>query len=324
MKNAFRGLVRLGCLRLRFGPGLLALLLLLVARPVARAQELLAEVSVTTQNVTVTDPTLINQMQADMQAFLNARAWTTQTYLPAERIRLKLFVGITQIPQTGTYRATMRLLSSRPVYGTGYDTNVISIVDRNFIFNYSPQQPLNFSPNSFSSNLSSLLSFYAYLTIGLDRDTFSPLGGTPYYDQARNIMTFSASQTATTGEQDGDWQYDGPTSRNRAALLTSLSDPQLEAFRTGLYGYYRLGLDRFIEQPVEARAAVFTALTGVQKAVVQRPNNVFARAFFDAKADEIANIFRTSPDQRQKQQLVTMLTEIDSGNSAKYQTMLKQ
>lgn len=305
------------------GQWLLALLLPLLAVPAVRAQELLAEVSVTTQNVTITDPSLINQMQNDMQSFLNSRAWTTQTYLPGERIRLKMFVGITEIPQTGTYRATMRLLSTRPVYGTGYDTNVISIVDRNFVFNYSPQQPLAFSPNSFVSNLSSLLSFYAYLTIGIDRDTFSPLGGTLYYDQARNIMTFSASQTATSGEQDDDWRYDGPTSRNRAALLTSLNDPQLEAFRTGLYGYYRLGLDNFIERPAEARAAVFTALSGVQKAVVQRPNNVFARAFFDAKADEIANIFRTSPDQRQKQQLVTMLSEVDSGNSAKYQTMLK-
>ncbi len=305
------------------GQGLLALLLPLLAATNARAQELAAEVSVTAQNVTITDPSLITQMQNDMQSFLNSRAWTTQAYLPNERIRVKMFVGITKIPQTGTYQATMRLLSTRPVYGTGYETNVVSIVDRNFIFNYSPQQPLAFSPNSFVSNLSSLLSFYAYLTIGIDRDTFSPFGGTPYYDQARNIMTYSASQTTTSGEQDDDWRYDGPTSRNRAALLTALSDPQLEAFRSGLYSYYRLGLDNFVERPAEARAAVFTALSGVQKAVVQRPNNVFARAFFDAKADEIANIFRTSPDQRQKQQLVTMLSEVDSGNSAKYQTMLK-
>lgn len=305
-------------------PRLLVLLLLLgLACPVAQAQELLAEVTVTAQNVTITDPSLISQMQNDMQNLLNRRAWTSQTYRPEERIRMKLFVGITEIPQTGFYRATMRLVSTRPVYGTGYDTNVISLVDRNFVFNYSPQQPLDFSPNSFVSNLSSLLGFYAYLTIGLDRDTFSRLGGTPYYDQARNIQNYSASQTFPTGDQDEGWRDDGPTSRNRASLLSSLSDPQLEAFRTGLYEYYRLGLDVFIERPEAARTAVFGALSGVQKAIILRPNTPFARAFFDAKADEIANIFRTSPDQRQKQQLVTMLTEIDSGNAAKYQTVLK-
>lgn len=305
-------------------PALLGLLLfLLVAGPAARAQELLAQVTVTAQNVTITDPSLVQQMQNDMQSFLNTRAWTNQTYRPEERIQLKLFVGITEIPQSGYYKATMRLVSTRPVYGTGYDTNVISLVDRNFAFNYTPQQPLDFSPNSFVSNLSSLLGFYAYLTIGLDRDTFARLGGTPYYDQARNVISYSSSQTAAGGEQDQGWRDDGPTSRNRASLLASLSDPQLEAFRTGLYEYYRLGLDTFAEKPEDARTAVFTALSGVQKAVVLRPNTAFARAFFDAKADEIANIFRTSTNQQQKQQLVAMLSEVDSGNAAKYQTVLK-
>lgn len=300
----------------------LTLLLVLTTGLAARAQELLAEVAVTTQNVTITDPGLITQMQNDMQSFLNTRHWTTQTYRPEERIRLKVFVGITEVPQTGYYKATMRLVSTRPVFGTGYDTNVISLVDRNFAFNYTPQQPLDFSPNSFVSNLSSLLGFYAYLTIGLDRDTFARLGGTPYYDQARNIVTYSSSQTSAGGEQDEGWRDAGPTSRNRASLLATLSDPQLEAFRTGLYQYYRLGLDTFIEKPEDARAAVFTALSGVQKAVLLRPNTTFARFFFDAKADEIASIFRTSPNQQQKQQLVTMLTEVDSQNAAKYQTVL--
>jgi hypothetical protein len=298
-------------------------LLLLGVRPAAHAQELLAEVAVTTQNVTITDPTLINQMQSEMQSFLNTRSWTTQAYAPGERIRLKVFIGITEA-EGGYYKSTMRLISTRPVYGTGYDTNVISIVDRNFVFSYTPGQALTFSPNSFVSNLSSLLSFYAYLTIGLDRDTFARLGGTQYYDQARNIVNYSASQSSTNGEQDSGWRDDGPTSRSRASLLASLSDPQLEAFRTGMYGYYRLGLDTFIEKPEESRTAVFTALSGVQKAVVLRPNTAFARAFFDAKADEIANIFRTSTNQQQKQQLVSMLTEVDSGNAAKYQTVLKQ
>ena len=294
--------------------------LLLAAGPAARAQELLAEVRVSTENVTISDPTLVTQMQNDIRTFLNSRAWTTQTYRPEERIRLKIFIGITAIPQNGTYNATMRLISTRPVYGTGYDTNVISIVDRNFNFNYSPQTPLDFSANSFVSNLSSLLGYYAYFVIGLDRDTFARLGGTPYYELARNVVNYSANQTQTN-ETDEGWR--GTGSRERHFLLDNITDPQLEAFRTGLYGYYRQGMDLFIEKPDEARASVMAALSGIQKAAITRPSTLFARAFFDAKSDEIANIFRTSQDQQQKQQLVTMLTEVDPTNSAKYQTVLK-
>ena len=294
--------------------------LLLAAASAAYAQELLAEVRVSTENVTISDPTLVTQMQNDIRTFLNSRAWTTQTYRPEERIRLKIFIGITTIPQNGTYNATMRLISTRPVYGTGYDTNVISIVDRNFNFNYSPQTPLDFSANSFVSNLSSLLGYYAYLVIGLDRDTFVRLGGTPYYELARNVVNYSANQTQTN-ETDEGWR--GTGSRERHFLLDNITDPQLEAFRTGLYGYYRQGMDLFIEKPDEARASVMAALSGIQKAAITRPSTLFARAFFDAKSDEIANIFRTSQDQQQKQQLVTMLTEVDPTNSAKYQTVLK-
>jgi hypothetical protein len=299
---------------------LLPMFLLLAAGPAARAQELLAEVQVTTQNVTITDPTIVTQMQNDIRNLLNSRSWTTQAYRPEERIRLRIFIGITEIPQNGTYRSTMRLISTRPVYGTGYETNVISVVDRSFNFNYSPQNPLDFSPNSFVSNLSSLLGYYAYMVIGIDRDTFSRLGGTQYYELARNVVNYTANQTSTN-EPDEGWRGNG--SRERHFLLDNITDPQFESFRTGLYAYYRQGLDLFIEKPDEARASVMTALTGIQQAAVTRPGTLFARAFFDAKSDEIANIFRTSQDQRLKQQLVTMLTEVDPTNSAKYQTVLK-
>lgn len=295
--------------------------LLLLAGPTARAQELLAEVRVSTENVTISDPTIVTSMQNDIRTFLNNRAWTTQTYRPEERIRLKIFIGITAIPQNGTYSTTMRLISTRPVYGTGYETNVVSIVDRNFNFNYSQQNPLDFSPNSFVSNLSSLLGYYAYLVIGIDRDTYARLGGTPYYELARNVVNYSANQTQTN-ETDEGWRGSG--SRERHFILDNLTDPQLEAFRTGLYGYYRQGMDIFIEKPEEARTSVMAALMGVQKAALTRPGTLFARAFFDAKSDEIANIFRTSQDQQQKQQLVTMLTEVDPTNSAKYQTILSR
>jgi hypothetical protein len=300
---------------------LCCLLLIVMAGP-SQAQELNAQVAITLENVTITDPTLVAQLQKDMTAFLNTRTWTRQTYLQNQvdgRIKLRIFVGITGIPQNGTYQTTMRLIATRPVFGTGYETNVLSINDRNFNFNYAPNgQQLDYSPGNFVNNLSSLLAFYAYMVIGADQDTFSKLGGTTYYDQARNILQYSANQTVTN-ESDEGWR--DTSSRNRYWLLNNLTDPQLEAFRTSLYAYYRQGMDVFIEKPDEARASIMAALTGIQKANTVRPSTLFVRAFFDAKADEITNIFRTSTDAQQKQQLIALLTDVDPGNLAKYQTV---
>jgi hypothetical protein len=293
---------------------------LLVGRP-GRAQELNATVEVTLQNVTITDPSLVNQMQSEIRRILNETVWTTQTYRPNERINLKMFVGITNIPQAGTYLATMRLIATRPVYGTSYETNVLSLTDRDFIFNFTPTTPLLFSrgTNSFTSNLASLLGFYSYIVIGTDQDSFARLGGSPYYDQARLIVQYSNGQTTTANESDNGWSDSRPN--NRYWLLNNLQDPQLEAFRTALYAYYRQGLDVFIEKPEDARTSIVSALNGIQKANALRPGTLFVRAFFNAKADEIVNIFRTSTPQ-QKQQLVTMLSDADPDGLAKYQTLL--
>ncbi|AMJ64837.1 type IX secretion system protein PorD [Hymenobacter sp. PAMC 26628] len=298
---------------------LLPLLLLLLGAP-ARAQELNCTVEVSIgPSVVITDQSIVANMQRDISAFLNTRTWTSTTYQEKERIKCRMFVVITG-GAAPSYQATMRLLSTRPIYGTGYETNVISIVDKSFNFNYPPPNSLDFSPNSFVSNLSSLLGFYANIIVGLDRDTFSRLGGTQYFENARLIMTYSASQSSSEG-QDPSWTNGGGL-RSRYQLLTNLTDPQLEAFRTGSYAYYRQGMDLFIEKPDEARTAVLGALTGINAAASLRVSEPIFRYFFDAKADEIANIFRTSSDPNQKQQLVTMLVNIDATNAAKYQAIL--
>ncbi len=304
---------------------LLPLLLLLAGAP-ARAQELNCTVEVSLgPSVVITDQNIRADMQAKMQEFLNARKWTDQTYRrdgnQDERIKCRMFVVITGATSPA-YQATMRLISTRPIYGTGYETNVISIVDKSFNFTYPPPNSLDFSPNSFVSNLSSLLGFYANLVIGLDRDTFGRLGGTPYYEQARIITSYSASQSS--GETADDSWKDTGGSRSRYQLLNNLTDPQLQPFRAGLYAYYRQGMDVFIEKPDEARAAVLGALTGLQQVAVLRGTEPIFRYFFDAKSDEIANIFRTSQDANQKQQVVNMMTGIDATNAAKYQAILNR
>ncbi|GAA3936627.1 DUF4835 family protein [Hymenobacter algoricola] len=296
------------------------LFLLLLATPPARAQEINALVQVTAENVAITDRQLLQQMQNDMQTFLNNRPFTSQTYRPDERINCRVFIGINKIPENGLYEATARIITTRPVYGTGYETNLLSFADKSWVFRYTPQTPIDYSENAFVGNLSSLLSFYAYLIIGMDQDSFARLGGSPYYDRARNILNNAASQSSTN-ESDKGWK--DTESNNRYWLLNNLQDPQLEAMRSGSYAYYRQGLDVFITKPDDARTSIFTALQGLQQAAIRRPGTLLARSFFTAKAEEIANIFRTTQDVQQKQQVVTMMSEVDPTNSAKYQALLK-
>ncbi|QHJ07351.1 DUF4835 family protein [Hymenobacter busanensis] len=306
--------------RFRFCVALLAGLLGLAATR-TQAQELQAQVRVTADNVAITDKQLIAQMERDFTQFLNVRKWTNDVYKPEERIRCKVFVSIQEIPQNGTYGATVRILSSRPVYGTSYETNLLSYAE-NWRFTYLPGQPLDFSENSYVNNISSILSFYAFVIIGMDQDSFAPLGGSRTYDRARNILQVAASQNA---DGDDGWKDSGKANqRGRYALLTGLQDPQLEPLRTAVYNYYRQGLDLFIQKPDDARATILTALEGVQGANQRRPGSTLIRSFFETKADEIANIYRSSPKADQKQAAVALLQEVDPTNSAKYQTILQQ
>jgi hypothetical protein len=299
----------------------LSLLLLLLVLP-ARAQqrELDVKVEVTAENVTITDQQLLSSMRNDITQFLQ-RQWTNDVYKPEERIQCTFFIGITAIPQNGQYQATARIFSKRPVYGTSYETTLMNYAET-WKFSYLPGQPLDFSENSFVNNLSSILSFYALTVIGMDQDSFAPLGGSRTFDRARNIMQNAASQN-----QDGDegWKDNGKRDqRSRYWLLSGLQDPQLEALRSASYTYYRQGLDIFIQKPDDARAGIFTALQGVQQAAQRRPGSTLIRSFFETKAEEIANLYRGSTSADQKQSVVALLQDVDPTNSAKYQLILQQ
>ncbi|MCC3158753.1 DUF4835 family protein [Hymenobacter sp. 15J16-1T3B] len=298
---------------------LLTALLALPARRAA-AQELLAEVTVKAENVTITDPQLLNSMKNDVSQFLNNRRWTNDVYKPEERIKCSVYIGITSIPTNGQYIATARVFSRRPVYGTSYETTLMSYAE-SWKFTYLPGQPLDFSENSYVNNLSSILSFYALTIIGMDQDSFAPLGGSRTFDRARNIMQAAAAQN-----QDGDegWKDNGKRDqRSRYWLLSGLQDPQLQALRSASYSYYRQGLDVFIQKPEDARTSIFIALQGVKESAERRPGSTLIKAFFETKADEIANLYRSSTSAELKQSVVALLQEVDPTSSAKYQVILQ-
>ncbi|WP_276499144.1 DUF4835 family protein [Pontibacter litorisediminis] len=296
----------------------LVLLMLIFTAWNARAQELQCDVVVNSEQVQYTDRQLFTEMQTRISEFMNNRRWTGQAYGPDERIKCRILINLTEMPEIGSFRANVQVLSVRPAYGTAYESVLFSFIDKDWTFQFNTAQPLEFAENNYTSNLSSMLAFYAYMIIGMDNDSFGRLGGSPAFDKARAILNLAASQ----GAGYPGWKaFD--SNRNRYWLIDNVQDPQFLPFREGLYAMHRQGLDQMAEKPEEARQNVLTMLTNIQRLQQQKPNSAILRAFFDAKADELANMFKAAAPA-QKQQAFTILSQVDPTNNSKYEVLLKR
>lgn len=296
----------------------LTLLLSIIAICTVSAQELQCEVIINDDQVTVTDKRVFQDMQRAIFDFMNNRRWTNIIYKPEERIQARMLITITSVPSIGNYKATVQVLSARPVYGSGYETTMLSFFDKDWVFEYTDAQPLQFSENSYTSQLSSLLTFYAYLLIGMDNDSFAKLGGSAMYDRATNVLNTVTSQNVNAP----GWKAFEDT-RNRYWLLTNLQDPQIEPFRAAVYKYFRQGMDIFIQKPADARTNILDAIKGIQAVAQRRPGTAVIRSFFDAKSDEIVSVFKNGTPP-QKQTVYAILSELDPTNINKYQGLLQR
>ena len=297
---------------------ILVLLVICLTAWNVNAQELQCDVVVNSEQVQYTDKQLFTDMQTRIFEFMNNRRWTDQAYRPEERIKCRLLINLTEMPEIGVFKANVQVVSVRPAYGTGYESTLFSFIDKDWTFQFNTAQPLDFAENSYTSNLSSMLAFYAYMIIGMDNDSFGRLGGAPAFDKARGILNLAASQGA--GYQG--WKaFD--SNRNRYWLIDNMQDPQFLPFREGVYNMHRQGLDIMVENPEKARQSVLTVLESVQRLQQQKPNSAAVRSFFDAKADELVNMFKNAAPA-QKQQAYTLLSQTDPTNNSKYEVLLKR
>lgn len=278
-------------------------------------QELNCRVVIDRTQVTVSDPSVFDEMESDLSEFINNRKWTDDNFELEERINCNLLMTITAVPTVGVYEATVQIISSRPVYGTEYETVVMNFADRDWTFNYIPSRPINYNENSFTDNISSLLAYYAYVVIGMDYDTFGELSGAKYYEEAFRIVN-NAQQSSFPG-----WQQLG-SNRNRYWLIENLRNPSLEPVRNALYTYHRKGLDIFREEPDEARNVIAVALQNIQRANRTRPRSILTISFMDAKATELAQIYSDgSPTIRKK--AYGILTSIDPSKTDRFKPMIE-
>lgn len=278
-------------------------------------QELNCQVIVNAQQVQTTERAIFQDMETEFAQFLNDTKWTSDIFDDEEVINCNFIININEMPSIGVFEATVQILSSRPIYGTNYESVLLNFADRDWTFEFVQSQPLRFNENSFTSNITSLLAFYAYVIIGMDYDSFSDLGGEPFYQKAFNIVN-NAQQTNFNG-----WQQFNSV-RNRYWLIENLRNPQLEGIRKALYTYHREGLDILAEQKDLAESNILSALSNVQKANRSRPRSILTITFMDAKSSELTQLFGGT-SLAKRRQAYNLLNNIDPSRSDDYRVLIE-
>lgn len=279
-------------------------------------QELQFNVSINAEVVQTTERAIFQEMENAFQDFLNDTEWTNDVFRNNERIKGNLFLTITDQPQVGRFTANAQIQVIRPIYGTNYESVLLNFADRDWDFNYTQSQPLRFNETVYTDNVTAMLAFYAYIALGLDYDSFSPLGGSPHYERAQNIVN-TAQNSGATGW--GQFQ----NRRNRYWLIENLYiNKQFEPLRQAIYDYHRQVMDQFTEDPAAAREKVLEILKSLQAINRVLPNSIGIISFLDAKNDEIVNMFKEG-DMTVRRNVYNELLRLDPSRRSKYQQIVR-
>lgn len=279
------------------------------------AQELNCTVTINATQIQTSDRGIFKDMKNAIEQFMNTRKWTNDNYKPHEKIKCNLLMTITKMPAIGNFTASVQVQSARPIFNSNYSSLLFNFADRDWEFEYIESLQLEYNDNSFQNNLTSMLAFYAYLIIGLDYDSFSELGGTPYYQRALNVVN-NAQQSAKPG-----WMSQG-SNRNRYWIVENLNNPQMLDLRKALYTYHRIALDTFDKNPDEGRNLILKSLKDIKKIRDINPNSILVISFFDAKGKELANIF-SSGNVQVRREAYDIITTIDPTNRTTYEKIIQ-
>lgn len=276
---------------------------------VVNAQELNCEVKINSQALTNANQPIFKTLERSLNEFVNNTKWTNKAYKQKEKIDCSMFITVSSYG-SDQFVATIQVSSSRPIYNSTYSSPVFNFNDKDFSFKYIEYENLIFNPNSFDSNLVSVLAFYSYVILGMDADTFSPLGGSDYYQTAQEIGSLAQS-----GNYKGWSQSDG--NQNRYFLANELLSGTFEPIRMAMYDYHFKGLDTMNQDVKAGKEKVKAAVVSLEKIHAVRPNAFLTRVFFDAKSDEIQSVFSAGP-QIGITDLVDSLNKISPLNSSKW------
>ncbi|WP_025145619.1 DUF4835 family protein [Pedobacter jeongneungensis] len=289
-------------------------ILLLVSFGKVHAQELNARVTLLAPQVSnISKPTL-DALQKTIRDFLNNNKFSNESYKPQERIECSFVITINSWDGGSGYTAEAQIQSSRPVFNSSYNSTLLNMSDKNFDFSYLDGSTIDFSDQNYISNISALLTYYAYTIIGMDKDSFSKMGGTPFYKKAQNIINL-AQASGNTGWKAADGL------RNRFWFNENVLNPIFSELRNFIYSYHLNGLDQLTDND-KGLTQIVAALPALQQMDKQKLGSIFPNVYFASKAEEITNVLSKLNGQ-ERMKAYNMLAEIDPANIGKYEGLKK-
>ena len=276
----------------------------------SNAQELKATVTINYDRVTNVNTQIFKTLQTQMTEFLNNTKFTSQAYEQNEKIDCSFFLNISSY-DSNNFGATLQLQSSRPIYNSSYTSPMVNFNDNDVNFRYIEYENFIYDPNSYTSNLISILAYYANIVIGLDKDSFEEMGGTKQLEIASNIMNLAQSSGY------GGWSQSDAKYNNRYYIISDILSNTYSPYRKSLYEYHLKGLDLMADDQKTAKLNVLEAIKTISQINKVRPNALLTRTFFDAKSDEIVSIFSGGPTMPNNE-LLEILNKISPLNSSKW------
>ena len=281
----------------------------------AYSQELKTKVLVNTEQLQSSESYIFEELRNNIEQFLNNQIWTNDKYLNEEKINCNFIINILNEPSTGLYEATVQIVSSRPIYNTSYESIILNHGDREWIFEYVPSQNIEYIENGLNDNLSSLLSFYAYIIIGMDNDSFENLGGNKNFEKAWKILNNSQESGYKGWDQFGSKQ-------NRYWLCENFINPEFKIVRESIYNYHINGMDNFYSDSNKSRLIILKSLEEINKINKNKFNSTIINIFLNAKSDELTNVFLNGSLDT-KRNAYNILTELSPSRSDLFNKILE-
>lgn len=280
------------------------------------AQELQAKVNINHQQVQGTDASVFENLQQTLEQFVNERQWTALQFQQNERIPCSFNITVTKYDASDNkFTCTALIQANRPVYNASYTTTLYNNRDKNFDFEFAQFDQLNFSEEVIDNQLVALFAYYAYLIIGLDLDSFAPMGGTDVLQRCMYLVN-NAQNLGFPGWKSFE------DSRNRFAIINDYLDEAMKPFRQLQYDYYRTGLDEMVQNVERGRTNITTALeVGLKKAHDDKPLSLLPQIWTDYKKDELASIYRGKGTQKEKEAVYDLLMSINASQNTTWEKL---
>jgi len=287
-------------------------LLFLYGAAVAHAQELTARITVNHNQIQGTDASVFEELEQTLTQFINDRQWTNLQFQKNERISCNFNITVTKYDNTSNLFTCKAIIqANRPVYNSNYTSAIYNNTDNDFNFEYAQFDQLQFNEEMVDNQLTALVAYYAYLIIGLNLDTFAPMGGEDVLQQCMNL-----ANNAQNLNYPGWKAFDDD--RNRFAIINDYLDGAMKPFRQFQYNYYRNGLDEMANNVERGRTNITTTIENeLKKSHEDKPMSLLPQIWTDYKRDELASIYKGKGTQKEKESVYDILFSINaSQNSA--------